>query len=150
MSWNFSTGGEQLNRIEKKKYDYINYKARVNEARRQLEEKIRTAYTEMETSSHQYDVQSRRKGLQEALLKIYKNQFEGGSVTLLQLLQSENQLFSAGLEKIGAKYRLLAARYNVLASMGELQKALNVVPASYDTSKNRQRPRTSEVSSNSK
>jgi len=51
----------------------------------------------------------------------YKIQFEGARVRLLQLMQAENQLFSAQLESIAANYRTLFAKYNILASMGQLQ-----------------------------
>ncbi len=132
MNWNFSLGGEQINRIQKKRYEYFNSLAKVAERTRQLEKEIRSAYAGMEATAKQHDVNERRAALHEAIVKVYKNQFEGGAITLLQLLQAENQYFVATMEEIAARYELLAAQHNVLVKAGRLQTALNVRPANHD------------------
>ena len=59
-------------------------------------------------------------------------QFEAARVNLLQLLQADNALFNAKLALLNGEYKLLASHFAVLASMGRLQEALNVVSARAD------------------
>ena len=77
---------------------------------------------------------AKRVELNEKLFSIYEDQFEGAVVTLLQLMQAENQLFSARLEHMNAKHRQLLSEYSILGTMGQLQKTLGldleVVPQS--------------------
>ncbi|NCC21103.1 MAG: transporter [Alphaproteobacteria bacterium] len=136
MSWNFATGGEQFDKIDRRRHEYLSQQARVNETRRQIEREIRTAFAELDTAGRQNETYVRRVILMNNLAKTNRTQFEGGLASLLQLLQSENQLFSAKLDQIGAKYRLLAAHFGVLAGMGKLQSSLNIVPASDDHTEN--------------
>ncbi len=135
MNWNFSTGGEQFSRISRRRFEAESQKARVDETRRRIERDLRAAFAEMETAEEQNEIYVRREILMTDLAATNRTQFEGGIVTLLQVLQSENQLFTAQLDRIGAKYRLLAAKFSVLAGMGRLQESLNIVPASYVNAK---------------
>ncbi len=133
VNWNFSLGGEQIDRIQKKRHEYYNSLTKVNERSRILEREIRSAYANMDAADKQFQLNQRRAALHEALVKVYKNQFEGGAVTLLQLVQAENQHFVATMEEIAARYELLAAKHNVLARSGKLQSALNIRPANDQT-----------------
>lgn len=126
MSWNFSTGGEQLARIRKTKYSHKQSLAREQELKRQIERDIRLAYSELATAQTQLKLHKERNELNTKLFSAYESQFEGARVKLLQLMQSHNQLFNTKLEMMNGKYRYIAAQYGVLASMGLLQEALNM------------------------
>lgn len=130
LSWNFSTGGEQLKRISKKRYEHAGYLARINEKSRQIERDIRIAYASMNAAEKQMEVSKQGAALQSTLVKIYASQFEGGSVSLLQLLQAENQLFMSSMEELAAKYELISSQHNVLAKMGRLNTVLLPHPVS--------------------
>lgn len=127
MNWNLETGGAQFARINQKELRKKEAASRVREQEREIERVLRLAYAEYHTAEEQLDTQKQRTGLNEKLFETYKVQFDGARITLLQLMQSDNQLFTANLEKLNGDYRLLAARFGVLASMGRLQEALNLV-----------------------
>lgn len=126
MSWNFSTGGEQLARIRKTKHSHKQSLARELELKRQIERDVRLAYSELETAQTQLKLYKERNELNAKLFSAYESQFEGARVKLLQLMQSHNQLFNTKLEMMNGRYRYIAAQYGVLASMGRLQETLNV------------------------
>ncbi len=126
MSWNFSTGGEQFARIRRAKYSEKETQARMREMQRQIEQNVRLAYSEFKTSQKQLGLLGKRHELNAKLFSAYESQFEGARVNLLQLMQAHNQLFNTELETVNGQYRYLAAQYGVLASMGQLQSALNV------------------------
>lgn len=132
MSWNFSTGGEQLARIRRTSYNHKESLANVRELKRQIERDVRVAYSELNTASKQLKLLDERKSLNTKLFSAYESQFEGARVKLLQLMQAHNQLFNTDLEMMNGKYRYLAAQYGVLASMGRLQEAMNMRETSHE------------------
>jgi len=124
MNWNLQTGGAQMSRIQKKKYQHEQALARIEETRRQVERGVRMAYAEKNAALEQLNTMVKRVMLGEQMLDTYKAQFEGARITLLQLMQAENQLFGTKLEKLNNEYRVLAANYSILASLGLLQDSL--------------------------
>lgn len=116
-------------RIEQKKLKKKEAASKTQEMERQIERAIRLGYAEYAASLQQADSQQRRVGLNETLFGTYNVQFEGARITLLQLMQSDNQLFTAHLEKMNGGFRVMAARYALLAGMGRLQESLNVETA---------------------
>ncbi len=125
VNWEFETGGAQLARIEQKKLKEKESKSRAQEMERQLERALRLAYADYATALQQSDSQERRAGLTKTLFDTYNIQFEGARITLLQLMQSDNQTFTAQLEKMNGGYRVMAARYAILAGMGRLRESLD-------------------------
>jgi adhesin transport system outer membrane protein len=66
-----------------------------------------------------------RQELNQKLFDTYETQFEGAVVSLLQLMQADNQLFNSKLEAMNAKHRFALSQYAALASVGKLQGALD-------------------------
>lgn len=123
MSWNFSTGGEQLARIRRTKHVHSESVYRLAELERQIEQNVKLAYNEYANATKQLSYLHERKELNEKLYGAYEAQFEGARVNLLQLMQAHNQLFNTHLEVNNGYYRAIAAQYGVLASMGKLHNA---------------------------
>lgn len=130
MNWSFETGLGQFERVKKRKFEYNEAKARQRDVERQLERTIKQAYAEMKTAKQQLALQKKRYDLNKKLFSTFRNQFDAARVTLLQLMQAENQLFNVRLTKLNAEYQLLAAQYGVIASMGQLQNSVQLALAS--------------------
>lgn len=123
-SWDVSLGGGDFARVRKAKADALQNEARLKEKEREIERDIRLAFAELNTAKKQYDLAAQREKVTTELLDAYNIQFEGAKVRLLQLMQSENQVFGTHLDKLNADYRVLAAEYAVLASAGKLQDVI--------------------------
>lgn len=126
LNWGFSTGGGQLARIRKSKAERSEALARIAQTQREIERDVRRAFVEYETASKQKDLTANRAVVTKELFGTYEKQFEASKVRLLQLMQAENQLFTAELERINADYRVTMAEYAALASMGNLIAALQL------------------------
>lgn len=129
MNWNFETGGAQNARIQKRRLEYKAAISQLEDARRQIERGIRLAYAEKETAQRQFETQKKRYDLNKKLFSTYETQFEGARVSLLQVMQADNQKFNSSLEKTNAQHRFLLSQYAVLASIGKLQESLGLSPA---------------------
>ena len=130
MNWGFETGGAQAARINQRNYEYKDALARTADAKRQVERNVRQAYAELATAQKQYENQKKRQDLNKKLLETYKVQFEGARISVLQLMQADNQLLLTNLETSNAQSRVLLAQYAILSSMGLLREALNIELAS--------------------
>jgi adhesin transport system outer membrane protein len=58
----------------------------------------------------------------------YSSQFDIGQRTLLDLLDSENEFFTARSTYTNGKFIELGARYRILNAMGQLLSSLDVAP----------------------
>ena len=124
VSWDLETGGAQLARIKKKKFDHQRAVAKKNEIERRLENQVRMAYSNLNAAKEQLEHKRTRKELNEKLLETYKVQFEGARITLLQLMQADNQFFNTRLEKLNTDFKVISSLYAVLASIGRLQDSM--------------------------
>jgi len=126
MNWTYEMGGAQHARVKRRTYEHHEAQARINEVERGIERAVRQAYAEHDTAQRQFENQKRRMDLNKKLLDTYEVQFEGARISLLQLMQADNQVLITDLERTNAKSRVLLARYGILAAMGQLQDALGV------------------------
>ena len=126
LNWGFSTGGGQLAKIRKSKAERSEALARIAQTQREIERDVRRSFVEYETATKQRELAVKRTSVTKDLFGTYEQQFEASKVRLLQLMQAENQLFTAELEQINANYRVTMAEYAALASMGNLIGALHL------------------------
>ena len=119
MNWDFEIGGGAQRRIDKRKYRYEEMQARVREIERQIERDVRMAYAEYEGALKGLATQDQRLQVAQQLLVTQTEQFEGARISLLQLMQAENQAFLTHLDQIAAQHRILNAQYGILTAMGK-------------------------------
>ncbi len=132
LNWRLSTGGAELARLQRKKYEYKESQSQREQTLREVERMIRMSYAQRDTDRNQLVILHKRTELIKRLFNTYKTQFEGARITQLQLMQAENQLFNTRLERLEGEYEALASEYRVLASIGRLQESLNLGSAISD------------------
>ena len=129
MNWTFATGGAQSARVKRSRAEYAESIAQQKEAIRQIEGDVRRSYAQFEMATRQFNLLNKREKVLKDLFEAYEVQFEGARVRLLQLMQSENDLFNTQIDLMNAKYQYLLSQYAVLASMGDLQHYFFDMPA---------------------
>jgi hypothetical protein len=98
--------------------------AQWRETELQVERQLRIAFSELNKAKEQFAIQQERTQLNKDLFKTSEQQFEGGKVDLLQLLQADNALFGSELSLINMKFSVTAAQFGVLANMGKLRDVM--------------------------
>jgi len=126
MNWNFELGGGVFSRMEKKRRELSEALAKKRDVKSRLAGVIRQSYAEMDSAEKALSHLNKRYDLNANLYKTMQTQFEGARVSLLELMQIDNQLFNIKLEKLNTEYRLLGAKYAVLASLGQLQSSIEL------------------------
>lgn len=95
-------------------------------AYRQVEEGTRLAWQALESLKSQKGFQQQHVEYSYETVKAYKQQFTLGQRTLLDVLNTENELFEARKSLIGTQYDELYAQYRILNAEGTLLDSLKV------------------------
>lgn len=99
-----------------------------NNALRVLNENLMLAWNAMENAERQTPRARDYADYTAKVREAYQQQFSLGQRTLLDLLDSENELFTANRRYTEIRYTEEFSRYRVLSAMGELLTSQKVVP----------------------
>jgi len=127
LNWNLETGGAQLARTQKARLQENEAHTRLEELRRALGKNIRIAMAGLEIAREQRDIQQKRYDELKQTLKTYKQQFEASKRTLLDVAQTQAQVFAAQNDYLTAEYALLEAAYGFLTSQGSITDAIDIL-----------------------
>ena len=104
------------------------------ELARLVEEQARIDFNDMRTAGDNLPVLQKRATSAGQVVTAYRQQFELGRRTLLDLLDVENELFQARIAVVNGEIAYRVAQYRVLATMGQLVQSLGVTATIAPTS----------------
>lgn len=126
VSYNLFAGGKDKARIEESAYRI----GQANEINRNVQRQIIEGYT---LAWQAYDLLNQQKQYIQAHVvaskqsqSAYEQQFKLGQRTLLDLLDTENELFQSRKSFVDAEYSELTAQYRLLNATGQLLDSLRV------------------------
>ncbi|WP_067515665.1 TolC family outer membrane protein [Endozoicomonas ascidiicola] len=130
--YNLFSGGGDKARLMESAYQVEERHSQKDRVMRDLEERVRIAWAAYKFAGEQrVYLLAHEKASRETVIA-YKGQFNIGKRTLLDLLDSENELFQSSNSLISAIYQETQARYRILASMGSLLDSMGfVLPESW-------------------
>lgn len=130
MSWDFETGGGAFHRIGKQKFLIQEGKQRLQELEQQVARDLTFAYNEYDAALKGLEAIENRSTIAQEILITSQEQFDGARISLLQLMQAENQAFQMDLDVIDAQNRVLLAQYGIMLAAGRLDVFTGSAPAS--------------------
>jgi adhesin transport system outer membrane protein len=108
---------------------------------RDVRQTLSIAYSDARTLSEQQRYMDQHRLSTEKSREAYRQQFDIGQRTLLDLLDSQNEYFEATRSYINARYNQAAAQARTLAGMGQLVTTLSAtrsdVPSAQDAGQDR-------------
>ncbi len=126
MRWNLLNGGSDKARTEETAHLINEAKEVQNNTRRQVEESVRLSWTSYESSKIQRDYLQKHMEASRKTREAYTKQFNLGQRTLLDLLDTENEVFESSRAYAEADHTNLYAQYRILVGMGKLLETLDV------------------------
>ena len=120
MRFNLFAGGSNKADLESKSY-------LSNQALRVLNEELGLAWNALNNANAQVPIAQQYVDRSASVRGAYQKQFSLGERTLLDLLDSENELFTASRRLAEIKNIQLFTQYRIKATMGELLKSQGVV-----------------------
>ncbi|WP_339547293.1 TolC family outer membrane protein [Pseudomonas sp. RA_35y_Pfl2_P32] len=130
MNYNLLRGGSDKARLQSNAHKINQAMDIRNNALRMLNENITLAWNAMVNAKKQTPTAREYADTTMRVRAAYQDQFGLGQRTLLDLLDSENELYNANRRYTEVRYTEEFSMYRILANMGELlSKAKVVVPA---------------------
>lgn len=128
MRWNIFKGGSDLARISETGYFKVQAQEVMNRTRRQVDESTRLSWNALTSVRERLPALKEHSDKSFATRDSYAQQFNLGQRTLLDLLDSENEAFTAKSDLISAEYLEAFARYRLLTDTSQLIGFLGVTP----------------------
>lgn len=127
MQFNLYAGGSNSADLQSKAYQSSQALDIRNNALRQLNEELGLAWSAYDNAKRQRPIAEQYVTRSERVRTAYQSQFSLGERTLLDLLDSENESFTARRRLEEVKYLERFSQYRIQAAMGELLKSQGVV-----------------------
>lgn len=128
FQYNLYHGGTDQARVAQRRVEEMEATEIMNKTRRQVEESTRLSWNSLLTSVDRLPKLKAHADATEQTRDAYAKQFSIGQRTLLDLLDSENELYTARSNYVDGQFVEIFARYRLLADMGKLVESLGVAP----------------------
>ena len=126
MRWNLYKGGADKARQKEFMYRHAQAKDRRAETARQIEQDIRQSWSGMKAAGEQSIQYKEQAKANERVVSVYIDQFSINRRTLLDVLDSQGELFSSRSNHINSLYTEALGIYRLLALQGKLFKTLGI------------------------
>ncbi len=126
LNYNLYNGGSDSDRSESAAYQLNRSKDLRDNAYRQVEEGLRLSWSALDLTLQQKDFLADHVDSASQTVIAYEKQYQIGQRTLLDLLNTENELFEARRDYLDAHYAEQYAKYRVMNAVGVLIDALLV------------------------
>ncbi len=134
MTYNLYNGGSDSDLSESAAYQLNKAKDLRDDAYRQIEESLRLSWSALDLTLQQKNFLADHVDSSAETVIAYEKQYGIGQRTLLDLLNTENELFEARKEYLDAHYAEQYAKYRVMNATGVLIDALLVdIPEEWTT-----------------
>ncbi len=126
MSWNMFRGGKDLSRVCETAYHMQEAQEVSNRAQRQVVESVRLAWSTYNTAKRQIPYFKEHVNASIRTRDAYEKQFSIGQRTLLDLLDAENELYSARSSYYTGLRDQTYGAYRIINAMGALTDYMGV------------------------
>ena len=126
MRWNLFRGGADFDRQREFMYREAQAKERRAQTARQVEKDMRDTWAGMVSASEKSKEFLDQANANEKVVGVYLDQFALDRRTLLDVLDSQNELFVSRSNHVNALYTQMFAVFRVLALEGQLLETLNI------------------------
>lgn len=120
FSYNLFDGGRDKAQIEERAYQTEENRFMKDVQMRQIEEQVRMSWASLEFTKERKVFLLEHEEASRNTVAAYREQFNIGKRSLLDLLDSENELYQSSNELVMAVYQEVGAHYKLLESMGSL------------------------------
>ena len=126
MRWNIFDGGINRAKVQEMVRRASEARFRLHEMNREAESDARTAWNRMNTQGKLLDELSKQGQVSDDLLISYREQFNVGRRSLLDVLDAQNTRYNVQVRTETARFSEMFAEFQVLAATNQLLEALNL------------------------
>lgn len=126
LRWTIFDGYINSNKVQEQVRRASEQRYRVHEVQRQAEQDVRSAWNRRENQTALLSELTRQSTVSDALIGSYREQFNVGRRSLLDLLDAQNTRSNVQGQVETARFAALFSEYKILAATNQLLKTLNV------------------------
>ncbi|MBF0153571.1 MAG: TolC family outer membrane protein [Magnetococcales bacterium] len=126
MNYNLFRGGGDNARKHETLQRTLQMQQVLEQARRTVRETLKTNWEGLETSRNRLGFLEKHVAISTKVSAAYHDQFKMGKRTLLDVLNSETELFTAKSTLSTEQINFMASAFRLMASMGKLQEFLGI------------------------
>ena len=126
MSFNLFSGGSNRASIAENSYNLEEARETLHRTERQLEQTVRISWTNHRSAEDRLPSLAQHAESSALTRDAYVKQFTMGQRTLLDLLDTENEAYTAGVNYVNGIYAELLSDYRVLTDVGILMETLGI------------------------
>lgn len=128
LHYNLYQGGSDKANMESRAYLHKQAQDVRNNTLRQLNQELRLAWTALQNARAQLPSAEEYTDRSVKVRTAYQDQFSLGERTLLDLLDSENEVFSSKRRLVELRYLAMTSGYRISERTGELMSILKIAP----------------------
>ena len=147
MKWNLFDSGINRANVNEMVHRESEQRYRLHEVARQAEAEVRTSWNRLDAQTRLVSELEQQNRVSDDLLLSYREQFNVGRRSLLDVLDAQNTRYNVQVQAETARFAQLFAQYRVLAATNRLVEALGVMPPSASLADARQKYRVNSVPS---
>jgi adhesin transport system outer membrane protein len=121
-NWNLFNGLNTTNRSKQAAYDLNARKSDYEQTKRKVEEQTRLAWQALQTARQRLDLLENAVNIAAEVFESRKKLREAGKETVINVLDAENEVFSARINYTSAFFDTRQATYQLLLAVGKLSK----------------------------
>ncbi len=126
MDWNLFRGGADKARVKEFVYRHAQAKERRNDAARAVEDDVRQTWAQMLAAGERAKQFTSQAAANQQVVRAYMDQFDLDRRTLLDVLDSQNELFVSRSNALNNEVLEMFAVYRLLSLKGELLPTLEI------------------------
>ncbi len=124
LSYNLFNGTQDIASYEREKIFLFESQKQLDSTTKSIEDSVKQAFTSYMISQKKLENLKKYAELKKEILSIYIDQFEGGTVSILDLLSEASELFRARQELIQEEISQLKNYFTILALYGDLSDVI--------------------------
>ncbi|MDX2221862.1 MAG: TolC family outer membrane protein [Rhodospirillaceae bacterium] len=122
-TWNLFNGLGTSNRVSQAAFDYEARQSEYAQSRRKVEESVRLAWQALKTTEQRVELLENAVNIAAEVFDARQALRESGKETVINVLDAENEVFTARINLVGAQFDYQIAAYQLLQAMGRLELA---------------------------
>jgi adhesin transport system outer membrane protein len=145
VRWQLFDGGINRAKVQEMNRRASEARFRLSQRQREAEDDVRTAWNRWDTEKKRLTDLERQGQVSDALLVSYREQFNVGRRSLLDVLDSQNTRYNTQIRGETARFSEMFAQYQILAATNKLLDTLGIAPPSASEANARERFKVSAL-----
>jgi adhesin transport system outer membrane protein len=126
LNYNILAGGKDIGRVRETAYGVQQATEIRNRTEREVVEAMQLSWTAYQNATSRMPSLRSHKLSSDETTHAYGKQFELGKRTILDVLDSQNEYFTASQDLVNERYALIFAKYRIKHDMGKLIEEMHV------------------------